>query len=46
MAILRSTVDVTNLRCDLALPYQLRVEDFQMALQDVYDFFFDVNFCI
>lgn len=43
MAILRSTVDVTKLRSDLALPYQLRVEDYQMAMQDVYDFFFDVN---
>ena len=43
MAILRSIVDVTKLRSDMALPYQLRVEDFQMAMQDVYDFFFDVN---
>jgi hypothetical protein len=24
-------------------PYELRSEDFQMAMQDVYDFFFDVN---
>ena len=28
---------------DLSLPYQLRLEDFQLAMQDVYDFFFDVN---
>ena len=28
---------------DLPLPYQLRPEDFQLAMQDVYDFFFDVN---
>ena len=27
----------------LELPYELRLEDFQMAMQDVYDFFFDVN---
>lgn len=26
-----------------SLPYNLRVADFQMAMQDVYDFFFDVN---
>ena len=27
----------------LKLPYELRLEDFQMAMQDVYDFFYDVN---
>ena len=26
-----------------ALPYELRLKDFEMAMQDVYDFFFDVN---
>lgn len=25
------------------LPYELRLEDFKIALQDVYDFFYDVN---
>lgn len=25
------------------LPFELRVEDFSLAMQDVYDFFFDVN---
>ena len=25
------------------LPYSLRLQDFQLAMQDVYDFFFDVN---
>ena len=25
------------------LPYELRLKDFEMAMQDVYDFFFDVN---
>jgi hypothetical protein len=25
------------------LPYELRLRDFEMAMQDVYDFFFDVN---
>jgi hypothetical protein len=25
------------------LPFELRLEDFALALQDVYDFFFDVN---
>ena len=27
----------------LELPYELRLQDFQMAMQDVYDFFYDVN---
>jgi hypothetical protein len=25
------------------LPYELRLQDFQMAMQDAYDFFYDVN---
>jgi hypothetical protein len=25
------------------LPYELRLKDFELAMQDVYDFFFDVN---
>lgn len=25
------------------LPYELRLQDFEIAMQDVYDFFFDVN---
>jgi hypothetical protein len=43
MAIARNTVDRDKLNTSAALPYQLRIEDFQMAMQDVYDFFFDVN---
>ena len=27
----------------LELPFNLRLKDFEMAMQDVYDFFFDVN---
>jgi hypothetical protein len=27
----------------LNLPFELRLEDFSLAMQDVYDFFFDVN---
>ncbi len=41
MAILRNTVDVTKFNRDAVLPYELRLQDFQM--QDVYDFFCDVN---
>lgn len=28
---------------NIQLPYELRFADFEMAMQDVYDFFFDVN---
>ena len=27
----------------VSLPFELRPEDFSLAMQDVYDFFFDVN---
>jgi len=43
MAIVRNTVDRKKLNAGAALPYELRLADFQMAMQDVYDFFFDVN---
>ena len=41
--ILRNTVDSTKFNQGAVLPYELRPQDFQMAMQDVYDFFFDVN---
>ena len=28
---------------ECCLPYELRIDDFRMAMQDVYDFFYDVN---
>ncbi len=43
MPITRNTVDVTKFNQQLQLPYALRVQDFQMAMQDVYDFLYDVN---
>ncbi|MDP3630789.1 MAG: hypothetical protein Q8S43_07550 [Actinomycetota bacterium] len=43
MPIARSVVDSTRFNRDLALPFELRIEDFQLAMQDAYDFFFDVN---
>ncbi len=43
IAIVRSRVDVTKFNQNAKLPFGLRLNDFQMALQDVYDFFFDVN---
>ena len=43
MPIERNTVERSKLNTAAELPYELRLEDFQMAMQDVYDFFFDVN---
>lgn len=43
MPIARSVVDSTRFNRDLALPFELRIEDFQLAMQDACDFFFDVN---
>jgi hypothetical protein len=43
MAIDRNQVQVSQFNPAAVLPYELRYQDFQMAMQDVYDFFFDVN---
>jgi hypothetical protein len=43
MTIQRSEVDVAKFNASTVLPYELRLQDFQMAMQDVYDFFYDVN---
>jgi len=39
----KQTVNPKWFNTNLKLPYQLRVQDFQAAMQDVYDFFYDVN---
>ncbi len=41
--IVRATVDSGAFNPDAILPYQLRHFDFEAAMRDVYDFFFDVN---
>jgi hypothetical protein len=43
MAITRNIVDVTKFNPGAVFPFELRPQDFQMAMQDVYDFFYDVN---
>ncbi|MDX9866679.1 MAG: hypothetical protein RBT78_02020 [Kiritimatiellia bacterium] len=43
MAIIRNVVSEEGFNTDLALPFELRLADFRLAVQDVYDFFFDVN---
>ena len=37
------TVDLAGFNEELVLPFELRLKDFEIAMQDVYDFFFDVN---
>ncbi|HTT77015.1 MAG TPA: hypothetical protein VMF50_13685 [Candidatus Binataceae bacterium] len=39
----RKTVDRDKFNRKALLPYELRLEDFALAMQDVYDFLFDVN---
>ncbi len=43
MAFGKSIIDLSKFNTRAKLPFQLRIADFQMAMQDVYDFFFDVN---
>ena len=43
MPITRNQVVATGFNAGIALPFQLRVQDFILAMQDVYDFFYDVN---
>lgn len=43
MNITRNTLDPAKLNPDARLPFELRLEDFRLAVQDVYDFFYDVN---
>lgn len=43
MTLQRATPDPSKFNTEIELPYELRLKDFELALQDVYDFFFDVN---
>jgi hypothetical protein len=43
MPLQRETVDSSKFNKGAQLPYQLRLADFEIAMQDVYDFFYDVN---
>lgn len=43
MPIERNIVERTKFNKMARLPYELRLRDFEMAMQDAYDFFFDVN---
>lgn len=41
--ITRNVVDLARFNPSANYPFELRQQDFQMAMQDVYDFFYDVN---
>jgi hypothetical protein len=43
VAIRRNSVDSKRLNKKAMLPFELRLKDFELAMQDVYDFFHDVN---
>jgi hypothetical protein len=43
MAIPRNRVNVAKFNTAAVSPYELRLQDFQMAMQDVYGLFYDVN---
>jgi len=39
----REIVNTTSFNQDAELPFELRLKDFEIAMQDVYGFFYDVN---
>src|SRR5690348_303396 len=41
--IIRNQPDNNRFNAKAVLPFQLRLKDFELAMQDVYDFFYDVN---
>jgi hypothetical protein len=41
--IIRNQPDSDKFNPQVTLPFQLRLKDFELAMQDVYDFFYDVN---
>ncbi len=43
MSLLHNEVDSRCFNRSAKLPFGLRLKDFEMAMQDVYDFFYDVN---
>lgn len=43
MDVTRNHIDRSRFNSEAVLPFQLRLDDFALAMQDVYDFFYDVN---
>ena len=43
LPIVRNQANSAGFNQNASLPFQLRLKDFELAMQDIYDFFFDVN---
>lgn len=43
MPPIKAAVDLTKFNPSAELPYELRLKDFELSMQDVYDFLHDVN---
>lgn len=43
MSVVRNCVEMKRFNPEPSLPYELRIADFTSAMQDIYDFFYDVN---
>ena len=43
MPVIRNQPDPTKFNASAVLPFELRTDDIRLAMQDVYDFFYDVN---
>jgi len=43
MSIAKNEFDPQSFNKKAKLPFELRLKDFEMAMQDIYDFFYDVN---
>ncbi len=43
MSITRNEVDLRSFNKKARLPFELRLKDFEMAMQDIYDFLYDIN---
>jgi hypothetical protein len=43
VTIVRAQPDSTKFNQQAALPYELRLADFELAMQDLYDLLFDIN---
>jgi hypothetical protein len=41
--VVRQVIDASRFNPEARLPFELRSKDFELAMQDVYDFFYDVN---
>lgn len=41
--VIRNSLATGEFNAEIELPFALRIEDFRLAMHDVYDFFFDVN---